>query len=242
MKLRSLNYYHNETEHQKANSIIVNTMNLSNQVTTALAYPFPNLTKITGKPTAATLKNFTKQVFTNARAIHCHQHGGHYGHLGLIMPDTPYQALTHVNNAWADTAIPTLPTFAATDDAVNIANRMKTYRQSLARATTQNQVESDLKAQMLVAVALEYLNALEDETLGFANVTAREIYAHLMNNYGVVKAKDIEANRTRLSEPWTPDHTIESLWKRIMLQPIRMPRSNIVPAIWFSIFRLMLRL
>ena len=43
MKLRSLNYYHNETEHQKANSIIVNTMNLSNQVTTALAYPFPNL-------------------------------------------------------------------------------------------------------------------------------------------------------------------------------------------------------
>ena len=55
MKLRSLHYYHNETEHQQANSIIVNTMNLSNQVTTALAYPFPTLTKITGKPTAATL-------------------------------------------------------------------------------------------------------------------------------------------------------------------------------------------
>ena len=190
-------------------------MNLSNQVTTALAYPFPNLTKITGKPTAATLKNFTKQVFTNARAIHCHQHGGHYGHLGLIMPDTPYQALTHVSSAWADTAIPNLPTFANTDDAVTIANRMERYRQTLARATTQNQVESDLKAQMLAAIDSEYLNALEDETLGFANVTAREIYAHLMDTYGVVKAKDIEANRARLSEPWTPDHTIESLWKRV---------------------------
>ena len=160
MKLRSLNYYHNEAERQQANSTILPTMNLSHQVTTALAYPFPTLTKITGKPTAATLKNFTKQVFPNARAIHCHQHGGHYSHLGLIMPDTPYQALTHVNNAWADTAIPTLPTFTATDDAVTIANGMKTYRQDLARATTQNQVESDLKAQMLAAVDSEYLNEI----------------------------------------------------------------------------------
>ena len=130
MKLRSLNYYHNETEHQKANNIIVNTMNLSNQVTTALAYPFPNLTKITGKPTAATLKNFTKQVFTNARAIHCHQHGGHYGHLGIVMPDTVYQALNHVNNAWGSTDIPTLPMFADTDDAVSISNQMETYQWS----------------------------------------------------------------------------------------------------------------
>ena len=26
---------------------------------------------------------------------------------------------------------------------------------------------------------------------------------------------DIEANRKRLSDPWAPEHTIESLWKRI---------------------------
>ena len=40
-------------------------------------------------------------------------------------------------------------------------------------------------------------------------------YAHLKDTYGVVKASDIEENCARLSEPWTPDHTIESLWKRV---------------------------
>ena len=72
-----------------------------------------------------TLKTLTKQVFTNARAIHCHQHGGHYGHLGIVMPDAPYQALDHVNSAWTSTAIPTLPTFTNTDDAVTISNGIR---------------------------------------------------------------------------------------------------------------------
>ena len=109
MKLRSRNFYLNEASRQLVNSTILSTMNLSPQVTTALAYPFPSLTKITGKSTPATLKTFTKQVFTNARAIQCHQAGGHYGHLGIVMPDTPYQALANVTGAWASTAIPILP-------------------------------------------------------------------------------------------------------------------------------------
>ena len=36
-----------------------------------------------------------------------------------------------------------------------------------------------------------------------------------MDTYGVVKASNIEKNRARLSEPWTPEHTIESLWKHV---------------------------
>ena len=99
MKLRSRNFYHNEAKRQQVNSTILPTMNLSHQVTNALAYLFSTLTKITGKPTAVTLKNFTKQVFTNARAIQCHQHGGHYGHLGLVMPDIPSGLSSLVSSA-----------------------------------------------------------------------------------------------------------------------------------------------
>ena len=78
---------------------------------------------------------------------------------------------------------------------------MENYRQTLSRATIERQVESDLKAQMIAAVEPEYISSLEDENLGFAEVTASEIYAHLMTTYGVVKASDIEKNRARLSEP-----------------------------------------
>ena len=86
---------------------------------TTLSYPFPTLTKIMGKPTAVTLKTLTKQVFTNARAIPCHQANGLYGHLGLIMADTPYQALPNVTTAWADEAAPgDVPNIPNTADAV----------------------------------------------------------------------------------------------------------------------------
>ena len=149
MKLRSRNFTLNEAPRQQANSTILPTMNFSPQVTSALAYPFPNLTKITGKPTPVTLKTLTKQVFTNARAIQCHQAGGRYGHLGIVMPDAAYQALPNVTGAWDSTDIPDLPTFNNTDDAVTIANGMETYRRDMSRATTERQVESDLKAQML---------------------------------------------------------------------------------------------
>ena len=89
MKLRSRNFTLDKAPRQLANSTILPTMNISPNVTNVLAYPFPALTKIIGKPTPMTLKTLTKQVFTNARAIHCHQHGGYYGHLGIVMPDTP---------------------------------------------------------------------------------------------------------------------------------------------------------
>ena len=54
---------------------------------------------------------------------------------------------------------------------------------------------------MLAAVKPEFVSSLEDKTLGFANVSASTLYAHLMNTYGVVKQSDIEKNRARLSEP-----------------------------------------
>ena len=153
-------------------------------VPTTLSYPFPTLTKITGKPTAVTLKTLTKQVFTNARAIPCHQNDGRYGHLGLIMDDTAYQALPNVNTAWADVAAPgDVPNIAATADAVVITNTMETYRQGKRRYDLQQQVDSDLKAQLIAAVDPEYISSLEDTTLGFANVTAKRIYAHLMDTY-----------------------------------------------------------
>ena len=81
-------------------------MNTNTSFTTSLTYPFPTLTKITGKPTAVSLKLLTKELFTNARAIPCHQAGGRYGHLGIIMPNANSQALVSLAAAWYDITAP----------------------------------------------------------------------------------------------------------------------------------------
>ena len=41
------------------------------------------------------------------------------------------------------------------------------------------------------------------------------MFDHLNETYGKIKQSDIEANRERLNEDWTIDHSIETLWARV---------------------------
>ena len=163
-------------------------MNTNTSFTTSLTYPFPTLTKITGKPTAVSMKLLTKELFTNARAIPCHQAGGRYGHLGIIMPDVPYQALAGVTAAWDDVAAPgDAPNIPGGSDSVTIANTIKQHEQNVHRFTLAQTVDNDLKSQLIAAVEPQYISSLEDEMLGFATVTARTIFHHLKDTYGVAE-------------------------------------------------------
>jgi len=181
---------------------------------TGLAYPHPVLTKIIGKPTAVTLKTFTKELFTNARAIPSHHDDNRYGHLGLLMPSTPYEALPNAT-AWADVAAPgDFTPIPANTDNVEAANLIKTHEQNLSRYRLQLQVDTDLKAMIIAAIEPRFLAVQEDATMGFATKTSKVLYAYVMTTYGAVKQGDIEKNRERLSEDWSPDQPLEDLWKR----------------------------
>ena len=68
---------------------------------------------------------------------------------------------------------------------------------------------------LLDAVDHQYLSALEDRVLGFATCTPRQLLQHLTTNYGTIKQSDIEKNREQMSDKWTPDQPIETLWARV---------------------------
>jgi hypothetical protein len=63
------------------------------------SYPFPHptLTKIDGKPNAASIKLLTKEVYANAKSVHS-VHGGELnGHLGLAMLVAAYVLRAGIN-------------------------------------------------------------------------------------------------------------------------------------------------
>ena len=181
---------------------------------TTFVFPHPVLTPITGRPTNTTLQTLQKQLYANARAIHSTRGGGANGHLALIMPAADYLA-----RAAVDFVPPVHPGVApvhapgATAAAITETNRQFAY--DLGEYTRFLAIAEELKKQILLAVPVRYLAILEDADLGFADVPASAMLAHLKTSYGNITIEEIEANRSRLTADWNPDAPMEDLWLRI---------------------------
>ena len=77
------------------------------------------------------------------------------------------------------------------------------------------QVREAIRQQVLSAIDATFYNVLEDETFGYADVTIIQLLNHLQTSYALLTDDDLEQNRQRLAEPWTPDEPFENLWVKI---------------------------
>jgi hypothetical protein len=60
-----------------------------------------------------------------------------------------------------------------------------------------------------------YLDILNDNMVGFANITAREMLDHLFMTYGNITAVDLENNFEQVRRARDPQKPVESLFKQI---------------------------
>jgi hypothetical protein len=60
-----------------------------------------------------------------------------------------------------------------------------------------------------------YLDVLNDDMVGFANITAREILDQLFMTYGNITAVDLENKFEKMRRAWDPQQPVESLFKKI---------------------------
>jgi hypothetical protein len=59
------------------------------------------------------------------------------------------------------------------------------------------------------------LDIINDDMVGFANITAREMLDHLFMTYGNITAVDLENNFEQMHRAWDPQQPVESLFKQI---------------------------
>ncbi len=182
--------------------------------TSYLPFPHPTLTPIIGKPDAATLKLLRKEVYANTKSVPSTAGGGLNGHLGIAMPAGAYTI--RAGQAFVDPAHPgPLPIHAVGATSALITATNRTYDCTLDDFNTFIRVRQEVKQQILTAVDKIFLQDLEDDTFGFADVSIINVFAHLTTTYGTLEASDLENNRNKLAIQWNPDAAFETFWLHI---------------------------
>jgi hypothetical protein len=85
---------------------------------------------------------------------------------------------------------------------------VQTYR-------TYTSVQQALKKQIISDFEPMNLDVLNDNMVGFANISARDMLDHLFATYGNITAVDLEINFEHMRRAWDPQQPVESLFKQI---------------------------
>ena len=183
----------------------------------APSFPFahPTLTKIDGQPTAANVRKLKREVYANAISVKTPLGGGNHGYLGLVMPAAQYNAMPGTNLFAVPVHPGAHPGHAAAATQAQITETNRAYLADKEAAEQCNEVHSAIKQQILASVDDAFIMTLQDDELGYANVTAQELLVHLTTTYGDITPDELDKNLKSLEEPWNPDTPIENLWKRV---------------------------
>jgi hypothetical protein len=85
---------------------------------------------------------------------------------------------------------------------------VQTYR-------TCTSVQQALKKQSISVFEPMYLEILNDNMVGYANISASYMLDHLFETYGDITAVDLEINFEHMRRAWDPQLPVESLFKQI---------------------------
>jgi hypothetical protein len=72
-----------------------------------------------------------------------------------------------------------------------------------------------LKKQIISVFEPMYLDILNDNMVGYANISARDMLDHLFETYGNITAVALEINFEHMRQAWDPEQPVESLFKQI---------------------------
>jgi hypothetical protein len=80
---------------------------------------------------------------------------------------------------------------------------------------TYKTVQQVLKKQIITVFEPMYLDILNDNMVGFSNISAREMLDHLFLTYRSITAVDLEHNSEHMRKAWEPQQPVETLFKQI---------------------------
>jgi len=160
-------------------------------------------------PTPLDIRKLQRELYDNVRGIECQLGGNNHGHLGLLMADADYHALTgfHYN-------IPARPGYPVLGGMNQNARAMALieYKEDLRLYTKVQTLITVIKKQMLKAIPHVYLKELEDDMHGFAHLTPLQVLQHMKTTYGSITPQDLEHNLKELEAPWDPATPLETVF------------------------------
>jgi hypothetical protein len=194
-------------------------MNYANVEDIIASFPHPVLPTVQGEPDYQTIHATRKFLQANSQAIDTHLGGGTLGHLGLIISDASYAMITPTTDAgptlWISPQAPGQAPANTDGTAAQISAARHVWEEEVQTYRTCTSVQQALKKQIISVFEPMYLDILNDNIVGYANISANDMLDHLFDNYGNITAVDLEINFEHMRRAWDPQQPVESLFKQI---------------------------
>ena len=191
-------------------------MSTNNVASITSQFPHQTLTPLAGpdsSPNYATLHVAQKELNNNATSIRSHGGGGNHGLLTLCIPAPRYLLIAGVPFEAPLNPAPAPDHHDRNGPQIVEANRLHTEERLLFR--TYMDTDQALCNLIIAATPDIYLSALDDDELGFTNVTCLQMMTHLWTNYGTITQDELDANHLRMSAAWHPPTPVEDLFKQL---------------------------
>jgi hypothetical protein len=177
-------------------------------------FPKPGLPKIDNEPTFEDIQVETRLLNANAISVPSMAGGGAHGHLGIIMTQVEYAAISA--SPWVKpynpNAITIIPPGINAVDAAQFSGMHDECRRTYTNIIN---VDQELKQIMLEAYGNMYASQLEDYLLQYANHSALEILMFLKQTYGFINPTQLAENYNKMTAPINFQDPIETLFKKI---------------------------
>jgi hypothetical protein len=177
-------------------------------------FPHSSLPKVTGQPTFEDLKVIRRLLNTNDMSVASYEGGCHHGHLGIIMTNEEYFAISVDIFPVPTNPGPSAAVVAGMTAAI-IAETTRLHREATQVYRTYHNVDQAIKKLIIESFDDAYLNALSDEIVGYANCTSLQLNTHLLTYYAMIAPTELTQNYERLNTPYDPNLPIGTLFQQI---------------------------
>jgi hypothetical protein len=183
------------------------------------SFPHPVLPTVQGEPDYQKIHATRKFLQAHSRAIDTHLGGGTLGHLGLIISDAAYAMIAPKTAAgptlWTSPQAPGRAPANTDGTAAHISAARHIWEEDVQTYRTCTSVQQALKKQIISVFEPMYLDILNDNMVGYANISARRMLDHLFETYGNITAVGLDINFEHMRRAMDPQQPVESLFKQI---------------------------
>lgn len=172
-------------------------------------FPYPIVTKLHGFPTYEALDKLRQQICANASSVQSIRGVGNHGHVGMFLEGYIYNTLS--NTIWTNP----INSGPLANARANNVRDLARHNESVVEWNTFGLLQNILKQQVIKAVNKIYIVDMEEDYIGYSNVSLRQLFMHLFTSYGTIHASEPAALLASIANPINPDCPLATLWKRI---------------------------
>jgi hypothetical protein len=137
--------------------------------------------------------------------------------LGLIISDVSYSNIAppaaDAPPFWETPNAPGRAPATTDGTAAQVSAARHVWEGDVQTYRTYTSVQQALKKQIISVFEPMYLEILNENMVGYTNISARDMLDHLFETDGNITAVDLEINFEHMRRAWDPQQPVETLFK-----------------------------